>query len=119
MPRRRANDNVVIAKEMVHMMSQKSRKRHKCAIKLDVQEAYDTVSWTFLASCLKNLGFSNDFVNMIMLCVSIVSYRVQVNGSFMDFITPARGLRQGDHLHVSLPLSCIWGSFQQISKETK
>lgn len=30
MPGRRANDNVVIAKKMVHMMFKKSRKRHMC-----------------------------------------------------------------------------------------
>lgn len=33
-----------------------------------------------------------------MQCVQTVSYRVKVNGSLLDIITPGRGIRQSDPL---------------------
>lgn len=45
MARRRDTDNIIIAKEMVHMMAQKCRKRKMRAIKLNVHKAYDSISW--------------------------------------------------------------------------
>lgn len=93
MPGRKANDNVVIAKEMVHMMSQKHRKRHICALKLDVHKAYNTISWNFLKTCLLNLGFSSQFFTRIMNCVSSISFHVTVNGTYSDVSVPPHGLR--------------------------
>lgn len=74
MPKRRANDNVVIVKEMVHMLSQRHRKKNFCAIELDGHKAYDIISWALFESCLKRLGFSNPNMERIMHCISSIFF---------------------------------------------
>ncbi|GKF55497.1 zinc knuckle CX2CX4HX4C containing protein, partial [Tanacetum coccineum] len=36
------------------------------AFKVDIQKAYDTVSWEFLEFCLLNFGFHKSIVKLIM-----------------------------------------------------
>lgn len=44
------------------------------------------------------LGFAADFVNLIMLCVTTVTYKIVREGMEIGPIVPSRGLRQGDPL---------------------
>ena len=64
------------------------------AIKLDLQKAYDRVSWAFLKSVLSKFGFYDMFVSWILVCVSLVSFKVLVNGGKSAQFKPTKGLRQ-------------------------
>lgn len=44
---RRALDQIVVAKEVIHGISRLKGSRALMAIKLDIQKAYDTLSWSF------------------------------------------------------------------------
>lgn len=70
------------------MMGQSRQKKKFCAIKLDIQRAYDTMSWDFMEQYLSNLGFHQTFINLIMLCVSLVTYRVKMNGTLSPPLIP-------------------------------
>ncbi|KAK2641089.1 hypothetical protein Ddye_022852 [Dipteronia dyeriana] len=50
------------------------------AIKLDISMAYDRVEWPFLDGMMRKLGFSVKLVELVMRCVSFVSYSVCING---------------------------------------
>lgn len=62
------------------------------------------------------MGFSERWIDWIMLCVSTVSYSVNFNGSQIGPIIPRRGLRQGDPLSPYLFLLCVEGLSCSIKK---
>lgn len=54
------------------------------------------VDWRALESILNEIGLPMKFVNWIMLVVSTVSYRFNVNGNYSNIMKAQRGVRQGD-----------------------
>jgi hypothetical protein len=67
-------------------------------LKLDVEKAFDSVSWEFLLEVLEAHGFSRRFRNLIAILLSTASTRILVNGHLTKTILHRRGLRQGDPL---------------------
>jgi hypothetical protein len=55
--------------------------------------AYNRVEWPFLEGMLIRMGFNQAFVQLIMKCVSTVSYRFWINGDLSDVVCLGRGLR--------------------------
>ncbi|GJT85212.1 hypothetical protein Tco_1066929 [Tanacetum coccineum] len=70
----------------------------RCAFKVDIQKAYDTVDWDFLRKVLIGFGFHDRMVSWIMECVSTTSFSININGSLHGYFKGRRGLRQGDPL---------------------
>ncbi|GJZ78963.1 putative RNA-directed DNA polymerase [Tanacetum coccineum] len=72
---RQISDNILLAQEF--MFGYHSSKIAKnCAFKIDVQKAYDTVSWDFLEFCLREFGFHQVMVHWIMTCLKTASFSV-------------------------------------------
>jgi hypothetical protein len=72
------------------------RKKQKALIlKLDLQKAYDCISWDYLKMVLIQVGFGIHMTNRILACVNSTSFVVLVNGKATDFLRSGRGLCQG------------------------
>ncbi|KAL0290490.1 UNVERIFIED_CONTAM: Transposon TX1 uncharacterized protein [Sesamum calycinum] len=56
----------------------------RCALKVDLRKAYDTVEWDFLIATLQMFGFPDMFIGWIEECVTSAHYSVVVNGGCMD-----------------------------------
>ncbi|GJV81463.1 RNA-directed DNA polymerase, eukaryota, reverse transcriptase zinc-binding domain protein [Tanacetum coccineum] len=96
-PSRQISDNIMLSQELMRNYH-RNRGPAKCAFKIDIEKAYDTVEWDFLSCCLKHFGFPELLVKWIMSCISSTSFTVNVNGDHVGFFKGMRGLRQGDPL---------------------
>ena len=79
------------------------------AVKLDVSKAYDRVEWGFLRGIMLKLGLDYRRVNLAMETITTASYSILINGEPKGFITPSRGIKQGDPLSPYLYLLCAKG----------
>lgn len=65
----------MIALEIFHSMKKRNNsKKGLIAMKLDMSKAYDKVEWGFLMKLLLTMGFDGCGVNLVMSCMSSVSY---------------------------------------------
>nr|XP_023927486.1 uncharacterized protein LOC112038880 [Quercus suber] len=110
-------DNILMAFENLHYMkTQQTGSTGFMALKLDMSKAYDRVEWSFLDFLLRKMGFHSRWVDLMMECITTVSYSILINGEPSQTIHPSRGLRQGDPLSPYLFLLCTEGLHGLISK---
>ncbi|GJW60133.1 putative RNA-directed DNA polymerase [Tanacetum coccineum] len=96
-PGRCISDNILLTQEIMHNYHL-DRGVPRCAFKVDIQKAYDTVDWNFLRVILIGFGFHERMIAWIMECVTTTSFSISINGSLHGYFKGKRGLRQGDPL---------------------
>ncbi|GJY80757.1 hypothetical protein Tco_0493508 [Tanacetum coccineum] len=94
-PGHRISNNILLTQELMRNYHRK-RGPLRCAFKVDIQKAYDTVDWGFLRSILVGFGFHPTMVDWIMVRVTTTSYFVCINENIHGWFNGTRGLRQGD-----------------------
>ncbi|GMI89993.1 hypothetical protein HRI_002668700 [Hibiscus trionum] len=117
---RNITDNILIAHELVHTLhSSGTLSSQGAAVKLDMEKAFDRVEWSFLRDVMLRMGFAREWVNLILRCVSSVSFLVRVNGTLSEEFFPTRGIRQGDPLSPFLFLICSQGLSAALETEQR
>lgn len=89
------------------------------ALKLDMSKTYDRVKWGFLKAVTVSMGFAEEWVLLIMRCISTVSYVVSINGKRGKVFKPSRGLQQGIPLSPFLYFICSEGLSSLIRIATR
>lgn len=74
-------------------------------LKLDMSKAYDIIEWKFVEQTLTSMGYLVHMIQLIMRCISTISYQILINGQPSHSFSPERGLRQG------IPSHPIFSSF--------
>ncbi|XP_019416401.1 PREDICTED: uncharacterized protein LOC109327691 [Lupinus angustifolius] len=65
-PGRETADNVILAQEVMPHIHKSKQKKGVLAFKVDLEKAYDRVSWEFLEQTLADFGFPASIVKMVM-----------------------------------------------------
>ena len=94
---------------MTHTNRKKKGKNEEMALRLDMSKVYDRVKWGCLKLIMTKLGLHEDWIRLVMRCVSSVTYAVRINGHPWGQIVPTRGLHQGNPLSLYLFLICAEG----------
>ena len=115
-PGRLITDNVLVAYECIHSMRRKRGKQGWCAVKIDMIKAYDRVEWEYLEGIMRQLGFHDRWISLVMSCVTTVSFQVKVNGELLPVFSPTRGFRLGDPISMYLFLLCGEGLSCMLKK---
>lgn len=98
---RRIGDNILLSQELLRNYH-RDQGTPRCALKVDLMKAYDTVTWDFVLAVLRTIGFPNKVVQWIMEFVTTTRFSVMINGELNGFFPGGRGLRQGDPMSAKL-----------------
>ena len=89
-------DASLIANEVVDTIHKKKERGVLCV--LDIENAYDNISWSFIIQILKRMRFEAKWVEWIRWCISTATFSVMINVSPCGFFHSSKGLRQEDPL---------------------
>ena len=78
--------NILVVFESLNSMQKHIGKVDFMAIKLDMNKAYDRVKWSYLEAVMRKIGFNEQWISLMMVCVSSVSYSILVNSEPKDLI---------------------------------
>lgn len=88
-PGRRISDNILLTQEFFKNYH-RNKGAPRCAFKVDIKKAYDSVNWDFLFEALSMFGFPDRMIEWIKECVTTPSYSVIVNGESHGFLKGKR-----------------------------
>lgn len=89
------SDNVLLAQELFRGYGRETG-LPKCALKIDLHKAFDSVRWPFVIAVLHNMNFPRAFIRWVEECITTPMYSIRTNGALSGYFPGAKGLRQGD-----------------------
>ena len=87
-------ENVLFASELLKSYH-KEYVTERCAVKVDISKAFDSVQWSFFLKVLEALNLPEKFILWIKRCIEMASFSIQINGELAGYFNSKRGLRQG------------------------
>ncbi|KAI0496493.1 hypothetical protein KFK09_022810 [Dendrobium nobile] len=77
---RSLTNHALLAQELFNKMRFSKAKKGLVAIKLDMEQAYDSMAWDTLRKVLKYFGFPTKFSNLLVECVENPEFFIMING---------------------------------------
>lgn len=111
-PKRVIGDNIMLAQALCHDYHL-NKDPPRCANKLDVHKAFDSLNWGFLFAALDVTGFPSLFINWIHTCVTTCMLSVKINGELEGFLEQNLGFDRGTPFH-HFCLSFLWRCYLHV-----
>jgi mannosylglycoprotein endo-beta-mannosidase len=87
-------------------------------IQLDLEKAYDKISWNYMIKTLEAFGFTQHWISWIASLISTTSYSLLTNGALTKPFWPTRGIIQGDPMSPFLFILMMEDLSRSIKRET-
>lgn len=113
-PGRHIQDNIIIAREMIHTMSNLKRRKGFIAIKVDLEKTYDCLRWESITDTLQAANFRPVMVRLFMECITTYTIQILINGVPKKKFSPSRGVGQDDPLSPYIFVLCLEHLTQRI-----
>lgn len=89
-------DNIIITSDVFHWLNSNNRsKKDAFTIKIDMNKTYDQVEWPYVKWILNKIAFLVAISKLIMKCISIVCFRVLINGERLHSFVHPRAFDKG------------------------
>jgi hypothetical protein len=93
-PGRSIAENILLAQEVV-CDYHKQKGIPRCALKVDLMKAYDSLNWEYILHCLKCLGAPARFISWIRGCIPAPALPLPLMGHWLDTFMTRRDLGKG------------------------
>lgn len=94
-PGRSISDNILLAQELFRGYDRETS-APKCALKIDLHKAFNSLSWDMILAVLKKAKISRTVIKWMNACVCSTRFSFKLNGVIHGYFRGTNGLRQGD-----------------------
>ncbi|KAI0515959.1 hypothetical protein KFK09_008630 [Dendrobium nobile] len=95
-------EHLLLAQEVSNKMRVSKAVDGMVAIKLDMEQAYDSMCWKTLYKMMGILGFPDRFWKFVMECILEPRVSISINGGFSKWIVGKSGFCQGKELGIRM-----------------
>jgi len=120
LPGRHISDAILLTQELIHNYHLNNGPA-RCALKIDLKKAFDTVSWEFILAGLAAIAIPPAMITWITTYITTAHYSISINGESHGFFKASRGIRQGDPLSpylFVLAMAGLGGIIQQTIQQS-
>lgn len=91
-PGRSISDNILLAQELFRGYDRETGSS-KCALKIDLHKAFDSLNWEFILAVLERLHFPDVVIKWIKSCLCTNHFSIKLNGIIHGYFKGTKGLR--------------------------
>lgn len=84
---------MVVVQEVIHSMRSRRWGNDMMMLKLDLEKAYDRLSYDFILDTLKKLGLPDSLTHLILRCILSSYIRLSWNGEVVETFSPSMDIR--------------------------
>lgn len=118
-PERQIIDNIIIYQVIINTTRRKKGGKGLMVFKIDLEKAYDRLSWNFIKETMEKVGLEAEWTRNIMVCVETSRLSILWAGEHSDYFVLGTGIRQGDSRSPYLFFICIERLNHMIDKEVR